>query len=138
MHEKINTSQDEVEKIDRKLVDLYNKLTDRVSDCDSYLLSAPLHRLKAKGLVYKKEWIQQAKTALAALTERLGQGDNVHTGRQQQIAELQERRNRRQRMLGQMQSTMRAWLGRAGQNRQCQGNETGFSPTPAGNGRQRN
>jgi hypothetical protein len=138
MHETTNISQGEVDKIDRKLEDLYNKIKDRVSDCDSYLLSAPLHRLKAKGLIYKREWIHQAETALVALSERLGQGDNLHTCWQQQRAELRERRNRRQWMMGQMQSSMHAWLGRAGQNQQNRGIETGFSPMPAGNGRQRN
>jgi hypothetical protein len=68
MHEATNRSQGEVDNINWKIEDLYTKIKDWVSSCDDYLLTIPLHRLKDKGLIYKREWIYQAKNALAALS----------------------------------------------------------------------
>jgi hypothetical protein len=98
-------------QLNRKLRCLYHKIIDKLPEQDQYLIITPLQALQAKGIGYKKEWIQHAELALSAQQTRLNQAHQTNE-RQRNLEALRASRQRTRQMLDQMRSTMQSWLAR--------------------------
>jgi hypothetical protein len=113
LHEnKTTITEEESNHINRKLQVVYNKLLEKLSSPDEYLLMIPLWELQKKGMSYRKEWLQQAELALSAQLTRLQQDAAVTNTRQRTREVLQAARRQTHMMISQMRNTMCTWLER--------------------------
>jgi hypothetical protein len=72
MHDAKNRSLGDEDSINRKVEDLYTKMKNRISVCNNYLFTIPLHRIKSKGLINKRDGVIKPTTHWQRYRQDLG------------------------------------------------------------------